>query len=798
MSLAHRLTIVSSDIDGNELDVKVYLEGYAGSPVTRFGTGAPLEIIAGASEGELLPIVYGTQATVRFLCENDYEFFDLFVSNARDCYVEILLNTTQTLFKGFIDPGKWSEPLTAPGYEVEFTAFDGLGLLKDEDFKDTGKTYYEGWQTPLDILSAILEKTGLELPLNTKVNIRPAGALTTADALTQVTKDLVTYRDMSCYDVLTALFKNCRIFQRGGEWNIISNDNWVETSITAFHYTSTGVADGTKAITLRISDFWYENEPMLSLVSAIKQITVKQDFGLKANIIENPDFTDYEAGNFDGWTPLGVTVPEQRAYDDKGNKYVYLPGTEYKASWTDPRSYGIFSNGYAVKATANIPRISVDYATIGLAGKAANIFVGIKLVTSTTAYCVIANLLEDNKTIEYIWDERATIQPLGCPPQVTHNKHWGTPDSYFIDKAPVSTYPADEVADHFATQVFTLKEGIPADGTLYIYLYTPNTNAPSNVFGSCFRAVSIRFTDETDGELATGTEVIIENNPGNNYVPEDLKIINGDVPDIENDTVIYAGAFKLNDGSENSTTAWELDGNAAQYTWAEMMARLMANELRAVKQSVNGRVADVALGAPMVFEDPNNTGHLFVECGVTYDFRMKTLEGRFIEVTEADPTGFTLFTKTDYKKTDSNGSTSSTPAVVLSTDEKVGMITPLFEIVNVPGHLSTDDFVQEIDETTGRALIRTRANVQAGRLTGLASRTVTVTFRQAFDEIPVGLPRAYRMVADGGVYLMQDVLFSYPTESWLTETGFTITIDTAEELTGIIILYDFTESNYTA
>jgi hypothetical protein len=84
---------------------------------------------------------------------------------------------------------------------------------------------------------------------------------------------------------------------------------------------------------------------------------------------------------------------------------------------------------------------------------------------------------------------------------------------------------------------------------------------------------------------------------------------------------------------------------------------------------------------------------------------------------------------------------------------------------------------------------------QSGHLTDIKSATVNVAFKQPFSTIPAGLPRLYRMVPDGGVYLMQDVLFSYPSADWLTPTGFSIIIDPSEELEGIVMTYQFIEIN---
>jgi hypothetical protein len=80
---------------------------------------------------------------------------------------------------------------------------------------------------------------------------------------------------------------------------------------------------------------------------------------------------------------------------------------------------------------------------------------------------------------------------------------------------------------------------------------------------------------------------------------------------------------------------------------------------------------------------------------------------------------------------------------------------------------------------------------QPGRLTDIQSAEVSVTFTRPFLNVPIGLSnlKAYRWV-DGYI---QDVLFTYPSETWLTNSGFTIIIHETESLTGIIIEYNFIE-----
>lgn len=76
-------------------------------------------------------------------------------------------------------------------------------------------------------------------------------------------------------------------------------------------------------------------------------------------------------------------------------------------------------------------------------------------------------------------------------------------------------------------------------------------------------------------------------------------------------------------------------------------------------------------------------------------------------------------------------------------------------------------------------------------ITNLASRTVTRDFICRFEEIPVGMVSVYRyVVIDEGV-VKQDVLHYFNADTWLTIYGFELTIDDSEDLSGVIVEYEF-------
>lgn len=83
------------------------------------------------------------------------------------------------------------------------------------------------------------------------------------------------------------------------------------------------------------------------------------------------------------------------------------------------------------------------------------------------------------------------------------------------------------------------------------------------------------------------------------------------------------------------------------------------------------------------------------------------------------------------------------------------------------------------------------------QMENLLSRNVSESFPSAFASKPVATKfEVYRFQAiGGGEYIKQPVLHTYTGANWVTTTGFAITIDASESLTGVIIDYEFKEQS---
>lgn len=91
-------------------------------------------------------------------------------------------------------------------------------------------------------------------------------------------------------------------------------------------------------------------------------------------------------------------------------------------------------------------------------------------------------------------------------------------------------------------------------------------------------------------------------------------------------------------------------------------------------------------------------------------------------------------------------------------------------------------------DTTGGTGVGT--HIEKDVISGLSSRNVAVTFDTEFSSIPVGDVRVYRMAAmPDGTYRKSDVLWGFDNANQPTISGFALTINTDESLTGVLVEY---------
>lgn len=621
----------------------------------------------GDQGGEGMPLVYGSSATIYFDAEFDYEFLYLFSSDARKHRVDI--EKAGVLFwTGYIEPDSWSEPLITTPYPVECTAYDGLGFLKDATYVPSGRKTIE------TILDEILVSTGLILSVNINLDWYESGM---GSNVFSASIDTTVFDEMSCYEVLEQLFKGCRIFQRAGQWWIISNTKLATLAAT-------------------VSGFWFEGGAKMQILPAVKQMLVIQDFGYNENLLLNGNFQVFNeaSGELQSWSPSGVT-PQQRILDDDGSKYVYLPGRQKPASPVLQTHY--ITNSLAVKQTASVLKVGMKYALMGTEGVSSFMYIRAKLWgNSGSTYFLVRQLTgnTDGK-LNLVWiasNSTTTDRYQLISPSSHAEFHFnGNPalSEYVAKSDLVPAFPASKITDHFETFSETVV-GIPEDGLLQIYMYVPYT-ADTRILGSCFTGVTLELLEDSDEHYPTEKTHTIVNSQLNNYAPDDLKLVVGDYPAIINTKLIYKGGFRRT--NDDPTTAWGVTGSGGTYTFAEFIGRMLVSSQRLPRQNYQARLADVIPSVIIILSDPNNPGKLFVENGISYDDRFQAVDGQFAEILSTNmaltvdaSTSYALPPKVEFIN----------PNLRPNLEERVTLIDKLGAKVSFPGYMYANDFEKKI------------------------------------------------------------------------------------------------------
>ena len=799
MAYGLRIRIEYKDINDVLTRINIYQDGYAGAADVRYAH-AGIKVQWGDQGADELPLVYGSSCTIYFDSEFDYEFLYLFDSDARKHRVDIEKNSLP-FWTGYIEPSSWSEPLVATPYPVQCTAYDGLGFLKDVPFADANGDDYTGKKSLFEVLQICLNKTGLELTINTAIDWSEELQTAGTDTLKSHFTNCENYSGLSCYEVLEALFKECSIRQRKGEWWVISNTNMAHNAI---YYFSTTFAGATSAGNFNpvASDFWYEGAANLQILPGVRELTIKQDFGYNANLVKNGSFTDFNKAlnEFDKWTNISV-VPVQKDLNRDGDKYVYIPGKQYPDTYAN-EGYGLITNGikktFAVKANTSVTSFGLKYALLGTQ-YAGLMFIQIKLVGTSQTYYLRRKpyVVKDQEFEWYNWAAKPSQGDahISLGSHLEKSKAPGHTSEYYNTYDPVTPWSFLDVVNHFENFKASVAS-LPVDGNIEIYLFVPYSTR-SATYGAAYTGISVEILDQNDEKYPESKTYKITNSLKNNYVPDDVVATLGDFPNNLNADIIFRGGLSRADGS--FTTGWTVDGMAAYYTFAEHLGRLMVSGQRNPRQCYQLRIADIIPSLAFVFIDANNSDKRLIEHGITYDDRFQSIEGRYTEVFAVNFAGQTIEIKDNYYTQNTTGGGTGggggfeKEPVTVNVEQRVEVMDEKSAIVSKAGFLDDDYFESVIDEESGFNRIRPRYD--AGILTGLASASVSVTFRTEYKNLPVGRKNihVYRLVEpEAGLILDQDVLFNSLV---VTTTGFTLTIDASENLTGIIIEYFFTPQN---
>jgi hypothetical protein len=356
-----------NNIDGVRFRVMISQKEYTGAVYVLQGAASPFIINYRDTSESIYAPIKASEAVIRIVSQNGFDV--LTVISEDDTEFKVTLSSIngveptellQDLWVGFIDGFASQEELLDDPRVIQLKATDGIGLLKNQEFRDeAGDILYDKYDL-IDIIYQCIYKTGVhDLPLNVQVNVFAEGMLDpdqdpANDPFAQTvvhTRSFVKKPQEyeNCYNILEAIMKafNATLFQADGYWHIIRfPERWQSDTLRSVRYlwpyaeASDMVQWQYRHNVNQIDVTAINADHIRSFVPAAKSGIVTYDYDYSPEYYRNINFREGAFKAFRTWYIVNpdLTQPETyaRAYEVDHWNYRFAETGEPDLSGTPP------------------------------------------------------------------------------------------------------------------------------------------------------------------------------------------------------------------------------------------------------------------------------------------------------------------------------------------------------------------------------------------------------------------------------------------------------------------------------
>lgn len=206
--------------------IDIYERAYTGETEEVWGGATPVTVTYMGDQNDPNKPLIASNMSIQLMSLIAEQFSEIPLSDDRKYRVEHYTDTNRSFssaelyWTGYVVPEFGSEPYMAPPYEFSITASDQIGELKNLEFLDESGNKFRGEMSIIKIISSILKKTDLSLPIRCGVNVWADIMNQEDDPLLQGFLDVRIFEGKKCDYVLQEIAKSFRgqIFQSMGMW----------------------------------------------------------------------------------------------------------------------------------------------------------------------------------------------------------------------------------------------------------------------------------------------------------------------------------------------------------------------------------------------------------------------------------------------------------------------------------------------------------------------------------------------------------------------------------------------------
>lgn len=517
MAYGLKYELLCASKDGFLYKLRLLFDGYQGSQIDRDmpagsdGSG-PLVLRKDRS-----PVIKGTSLEFAIREVVDFEMDEFYTNNPKKIKVELYQAST-LIWTGYVLMQQYQAEYVSAPLNIRFTATDGLGLLKNEKFTLTGRN------SQLATIIYCIDKTGLSLGYSIAINLFHTSHREDRSPLEQTYEDSSCFVNLTCNEVLEEILKkySAEITQISGKWYITRA---TERESSRMLYTSAGVYSGVEAAPVVLNlgykgssgiSVWPVGRLSRTLEPGGKKVTLSLDFGRKASLLNNYDFSQFSNGQFSDWLQTGSFPLIQRV--SAGKNYAFLQG--YSAD----NSQKIYQEIPVTKVTNEDFVFELDFAPIGRHG---SVFSANTILMTVRA--VVA--LSDGVTTYFLTKEEGWTTTL----------------------TELSETVQSSISSPVWNKLKIITGELPISGTLLVSLfrfYFSGSQRPGDSHAGIAFSEPLAYLLQ-EGELYPSGEKTIAVFD-NSTEPGDLgeiSILTGDAPDLPNKSQLYKNITRLSDGT---------------------------------------------------------------------------------------------------------------------------------------------------------------------------------------------------------------------------------------------------------
>ncbi|MBN2480437.1 MAG: hypothetical protein JXB19_01755 [Bacteroidales bacterium] len=589
MAYGTRYTVPFHTILDRAGEFRIQEENYSGSSTELTGTARPCIREGRGDDDELEDRIIKSYIKVQIESQTDYAFLDLFTSDSYKYRGQAWINSS-LYWQGYLTPDYYSEPYTPAPYPVELLFSDGLGYLKNIDWDAEEYSQKQGlnlkWSLWYAITYLIYIKLKNGLHFTEAINIIEQNQnATDADTMANQTYfDCRRFNDMNCFDVLDQILKTCgnaRLWQQEGRWWVVS-PNVMKSDFTARRYNPVGYYQDNYVVSPRVQITDYKgnplnvflDEPTLTILPAWRKFILDQDFGYDENIFDIYDFENI--GGIDCETDGEDYI--LRIKNESVSPYGFNP-TKYL-------EYQVCDIQYSKDTFLNISLTLNAFYT----DDPEEVAMGRVMIFIRTPSGGATRYLDKDgfwhKTSRFIYNNDGEFYD------------WVEPNSMI----PIGTREIKS-------------RGTALTGILYVRIFMPVFHA-MNV-GKKTRMV---FKSEDDiiikldnyNKVPESQTIITEINDKQNRVPDNYTMMIGDLPDIDNNKIMYRGGLYRKSGDEYIVTQfWKVRGTEDMKHLVNLIAdEISVNHVRPMAMITGSLKCNFKPGS--VIECPIGSDRLFI------------------------------------------------------------------------------------------------------------------------------------------------------------------------------------------